>query len=181
MVNYSRDVEHELDYEMGYEWQEKDTGPLLQPFSSLRTCLIDPAQWKPEDFFTKLFDVRIFSLMAECTNIYTSWRLEQLNGKQKISHLNAFIFFIRDNKTVQVKHSFTSLQFISLHFLVYVCPCHSSSPSFSPSLASASDVPTRASCSSSETVNLFTKSLKVSDTSALALFLSITSPMFLEE
>ena len=87
MVNYSRDVEHELDYEMGYEWQEKDTGPLLQPFSSFRTCLIDPAQQKPEDFFTKLFDVRMFGLMAECTNIYASWRLEQLNGKQKNSHL----------------------------------------------------------------------------------------------
>ena len=179
MVNYSRDVEDELDYEMGYEWREKDTGPLLQPFSGLRMCLIDPAQRKPEDFFTKLFDVQIFSLIAECTNIYTSGRLEQLNGKQKISHFNAFIFFIRDNKTVQVKHSFTSLQFISLYFLVYVCPCPSSS--FSPSLASASDVPTRASCSSSETGNLFTKSLRVSDTSALALFLSITSPMFLEE
>lgn len=81
MVNYSRDVEHELDYEMGYEWREKDTGPLLQPFSGLRSCLIDPAQRKPEDFFTNLFDARIFTLMAECTNIYASRRLEQLNGK----------------------------------------------------------------------------------------------------
>ena len=153
-------------------------GPLLRPFNGLCTCLIDPAQRKPEDFFMKLFDVQIFSLMAECTNIYTSRRLEQLNGKQKISHLNAFIFFIRDNKTVQVKHSFTSLQFISLHFLVYVYPCPSSSPSFSPSLASALDVPMRASYSSSETVNLFTKSLRVSDTLALALFFPSPVPWF---
>ena len=76
MCNYQNDVENELDYEIGWEWHERDSGPLIGPYSGFRQCLVDPAKNKPEDFFCALFDERMFTTMAEMTNLYAHKRLE---------------------------------------------------------------------------------------------------------
>ena len=75
MVNYSGDVEVEEDYEIGWEWLEQDTGPIIGPFSGFRQCLVDPEKNKPEDFFNAVFDDRMFTIMAEMTNLYAHNRL----------------------------------------------------------------------------------------------------------
>ena len=75
MVNYSGDVEVEEDYEIGWEWLEHDTGPIIGPYSGFRQCLVDPEKNKPEDFFNAVFDDRMFTIMAEMTNLYAHNRL----------------------------------------------------------------------------------------------------------
>ena len=74
MVNYSGDTENELDYEIGWEWLEQDTGPVIGPYSGFSQSLLDPAQNKPEDFFQALFEDRMYTIMAEQTNKYAHKR-----------------------------------------------------------------------------------------------------------
>ena len=76
MVNYSRDVENELDYEIGWEWMERDPGPTIGPYTGFRQCLLDPTQKNPEYFFTSLFEDRMFVTMAEMTNLYAHKRMQ---------------------------------------------------------------------------------------------------------
>lgn len=70
MVNYPGDVEFEEDYEIGWQWTERDPGPDIAPYSGFRQCLLDPEKNKPEDFFDAIFDDHMFTLMAEMTNLY---------------------------------------------------------------------------------------------------------------
>ena len=74
MVNFANDVEREEDYEIGWDWIEEDTGPLIGPYTGFCQCLLDPLKNKPEDFFNELFDVRMYTIMAEETNKYTRRR-----------------------------------------------------------------------------------------------------------
>ena len=72
MVNFANDTEREEDYEIGWEWIEEYTVPLIGPYTGFRQCLLDPLKNKPEDFFNELFDVRMYTIMAEETNKYRS-------------------------------------------------------------------------------------------------------------
>ena len=82
MVNYERDVEEEQDFEIGWEWNERDPGPDLSPCDDYRSCLLDKEKDAPEDFFMALFNRQMFTIMAENTNMYARRRAEQLqDGK----------------------------------------------------------------------------------------------------
>ena len=86
MVNFANDMEREEDYEIGWEWIEEDTGPVIRPCTGFHQCLLDPLKNKPEDFFNELFDVRMYTIMAEETNKYTHRR------KQSHKYKNFFYF-----------------------------------------------------------------------------------------
>ena len=70
MVNIPNDVENELDYEIGWEWIEEDTGPLIGPYTAtgFRQCLLDPVKNKPQDFFNEMFDASMYTIISEETN-----------------------------------------------------------------------------------------------------------------
>ena len=76
MVNNPKDVEDPEDYEIGWEWIETDTGPLIAPYTGFRQCLLNPAHNKPEDFFNALFEDAMFERMAEMTNLYAHNRIQ---------------------------------------------------------------------------------------------------------
>ena len=82
MVNFANDKEREEYYEIGWEWIEEDTGPLI----GFHQCLLDPLKNKPEDFFNELFDARMYTIMAEETNKYARRR------KQNHKYKNFFYF-----------------------------------------------------------------------------------------
>ena len=43
MVNFQEDMEHEEDYEIGWEWIEEDTGPYIAPYTGFGSVfLIQP-------------------------------------------------------------------------------------------------------------------------------------------
>ena len=74
MVNFANDMEREEDYEIGWEWIEEDTGPLIGPYTGFHQCLLDPLKNKLEDFFNELFDARMYTIMAKETNKYACRR-----------------------------------------------------------------------------------------------------------
>ena len=74
MVNIPNDVENELDYEIGWEWIQEDTGPLIAPYTGFQTSLLDPVKNKPQDFFNEMFNTRMYTIMAEETNKYAHRR-----------------------------------------------------------------------------------------------------------
>ena len=76
MINCHYDVEHELDYELGWEWLQSDPGPMIAPYNGFRQCLLDPSKKKPEDFFCALFEDRMFTVMADMTNVYARNRIQ---------------------------------------------------------------------------------------------------------
>ena len=86
MVNIPNDLENELDYEIGWEWIQEDTGPLIGPYTGFRQCLLDPVKNKPQDFFNEMFDARMYTIMAEETNKYAHRR------KQNCMYKNFFYF-----------------------------------------------------------------------------------------
>ena len=77
MVNFDGDVEHEDDFEMGWEWIEQDEGAMVAPYSGFRQCLLDPTKTKPEDFFKALFNRQMYTIMAEETNKYANRKIER--------------------------------------------------------------------------------------------------------
>ena len=77
MINFPGDVEVEDDYEIGWEWLERDTGPMIAPYSGFRQCLLDPTQNKPEDFFNALFESNMYTRIAEETNRYANAKNKQ--------------------------------------------------------------------------------------------------------
>ena len=83
MVNFANDTEREEDYEIGWEWIEEDTGPLIGPYTGFCQCLLDPFKNRPEDFFNELFDVRMYTIMAKETNKYAH-RKKQNHKYQKL-------------------------------------------------------------------------------------------------
>ena len=91
MINCHYDVDHELDYELGWEWIESDPGPMIAPYNGFRQCLIDPAKNKPEDFFRAIFDDRMFTLMADMTNIYAQNRIRSKYKKSMLQIISKFI------------------------------------------------------------------------------------------
>ena len=91
MVNFAYDAEREEDYEIGWDWIEEDTGPLIGPYTCFRQCLLDPLKNKPEDFFNELFDARMYTIMAEETNKYARRR------KQNRKYKNFFYFLSKKN------------------------------------------------------------------------------------
>ena len=92
MINCHYDVDHELDYELGWEWMESDPGPMIAPYNGFRQCLVDPAKNKPEDFFRAIFDDRMFTLMADMTNIYAQNRIRSKYNKYILQIISKFIF-----------------------------------------------------------------------------------------
>ena len=80
MINFPGDVDHEDDFELGWEWLERDTGPMIAPYSGFRQCLLDPTRNKPEDFFNSLFDSAMYTKMAEETNRYANEKLQNEPG-----------------------------------------------------------------------------------------------------
>ena len=89
MVNYPRDQENEEDYEIGWQWIERDTGPYIAPYTGFRQCLLDPTKNNPEDFFEALFTSHMYTIMAEETNKYAHRKLQR--GKYIFSSQN-FIY-----------------------------------------------------------------------------------------
>ena len=77
MVNFREDMEHEEDYEIGWEWIEEDTGPYIAPYTGFWQCLLDPTKNNPEDFFEALFTSHIYTIMAEETNKYTQRKIQR--------------------------------------------------------------------------------------------------------
>ena len=88
MVNYQNDRELEEDYEIGWEWLEQNTGPLIAPYTGFQQCLLDPLKTKPEDFFNALFDDKMYMIMAEETNKYVHRK------KQTCKYKKVFHFYI---------------------------------------------------------------------------------------
>ena len=92
MVNFANDVQREEDYEIGWDWIEEDTGPLIGPYTGFCQCLLDPLKNKPEDFFNKLFDVRMYTIMAKETNKYACRRKQNRKYKNFFYFLSKKIF-----------------------------------------------------------------------------------------
>ena len=85
MVNFANDMEREEDYKIGWEWIEEDPGHLIRPYTGFCQCLLDPLKNKPEE----IFDVRMYTIMAEETNKYTHRR------KQNHKYKNFFYFLYK--------------------------------------------------------------------------------------
>ena len=47
IINLANDTEREEDYEIGWEWIEEDTGPLIGIYTGFCRCLLDPLKNKP--------------------------------------------------------------------------------------------------------------------------------------
>ena len=77
MVNFREDMEHEEDYEIGWEWIEEDTGPYIAPYTGFQQCLLDPTKNNPEDFFEALFTSHMYTIMAEETNKYAQRKIQR--------------------------------------------------------------------------------------------------------
>ena len=77
MVNFQEDMEHEEDYEIGWEWIEEDTGPYIALYTGFRQCLLDPTKNNPEDFFEALFTSHMYMIMAEETNKYAQRKIQR--------------------------------------------------------------------------------------------------------
>ena len=60
MINFPGDLEHEEDFEFGWEWLEHHTGPMIAPYFGFWQCLLDPTKNKPKDFFDALFDSTMY-------------------------------------------------------------------------------------------------------------------------
>ena len=93
MVNIPNDVENELDYEIGWEWIEEDTGPLIGPYTGFRQCLLDPVKNKPQDFFNEMFDASMYTIISEETNKYAHRRKQNHKYKNFIYFKNKESFF----------------------------------------------------------------------------------------
>ena len=89
MVNFANDTEREEDYEIGWQWIEEDTEPLIGPYTGFCQCLLDPLKNKPEDFFNEMFDARMYTIIAKETNKYAHRR------KQNHKYKNFFYFLYK--------------------------------------------------------------------------------------
>ena len=101
MVNFPGDVDHEDDFELGWQWIERDTGPMLAPYSGFRQCLLDPFKNKPEDFFNSLFEPSMYTQIAEETNRYASQRIQNQEGKAPLFFLYSEIKNIYNDRSNQ--------------------------------------------------------------------------------
>ena len=106
MVNYANDTELEEDYEIGWNWLEVDTGPVIQPYTGFRQCLLDPMRNEPEHFFEALFDSHMYTIMAEHTNLYAQRRIQ---GKYLFTH---YLFHIR----TKIKDAVTHKEYKTEHY-----------------------------------------------------------------
>ena len=77
MVNFREDMEHEEDYEIGWEWIEEDTGPYIAPYTGFQQCLLDLTKNNPEDFFEALFTSHMDMIIAEETNKYAQRKIQR--------------------------------------------------------------------------------------------------------
>ena len=100
MINFLGDVEVEDDYEIGWEWLERDTGPMIAPYSGFRQCLLDPTQNKPEDFFNALFESNMYTRIAEETNRYANARINNAEGKEQIFFLYSEIHKMTNEQAI---------------------------------------------------------------------------------
>ena len=100
MINFPGDVEVEDDYEIGWEWLERDTGPMIAPYSGFRQCLLDPTQNKPEDFFNALFESNMYTRIAEETNRYANARINNAEGKEQIFFLYSEIHKMTNKQAI---------------------------------------------------------------------------------
>ena len=100
MINFPGDVEVEDDYEIGWEWLERDTGPMIAPYSGFRQFLLDPTQNKPEDFFNALFESNMYTRIAEETNRYANARINNAEGKEQIFFLYSEIHKMTNEQAI---------------------------------------------------------------------------------
>ena len=77
MVNFRDDMEHEEDYEIGWEWIEEDTRPYIALYTGFRQRLLDPTKNNPEDFFKALFTSHMYTIMAEEMNKYAQRKIQR--------------------------------------------------------------------------------------------------------
>ena len=101
MINFPGDVEVEDDYKIGWEWLERDTGPMIAPYSGFRQCLLDPTQNKPEDFFNALFESNMYTRIAEETNRYANARINNAEGKEQIFFLYSEIHKMTNEQAIR--------------------------------------------------------------------------------
>ena len=89
MTNFGRDAELDCDLEDG--WVIPD-GPSsnVGPFTGFSACLLDPEKKKPEDFFDALFEERMYTIIAENTNIYAT---RKKNSEYILIFINLFYVF----------------------------------------------------------------------------------------
>lgn len=83
--NYAGDVDHELDFELGYTWDLEDTGPFITKFfDGSQQLLFDIDEDRtPKKFFDEFFDSQMWTTMAEQTNLYARQNIQAQRG---ISH-----------------------------------------------------------------------------------------------
>ena len=49
---------------------ESDVGPTIEPDNGFRECFLDRAKNKHKEFFRAIFDERMFTVIADMTNMY---------------------------------------------------------------------------------------------------------------
>ena len=72
---FDNDLPEFLQYDQddqlnNWEYEEIDTGPSSGPFHGKFHTYISDVEEKPEVFFNSLFDERIWTILADCTNLY---------------------------------------------------------------------------------------------------------------
>ena len=71
-------MEHETDFEMGWEWIiDSDPGPSVRPFLGEEMLLMDPEKNEPHYFFEALFEAEMWVDTAHETNKYEKARSTQ--------------------------------------------------------------------------------------------------------
>ena len=90
IVNYPRDEILDCDVEQGWEKIQPDIIPDHCPFTGTQGINMSTDSHLPEDFFTDIFDDRMFTIMAEETNKYARKKMHEImQGRdhfQQIDH-----------------------------------------------------------------------------------------------
>lgn len=79
-VQYSRDSETPED--IANSWTASETGSSAGPFLGCSSLNLDPDKRQPEDFFNALFDERMFTVIAEQTNLYAQQKIRMARQNQ---------------------------------------------------------------------------------------------------
>ena len=96
ILNYAGDIENyvhdEIDFgDNGWLLLQKDTGPSVHHFEGVPGLLTDLHGKEPADFFSTLFEERMFQIMAEETNNYAA---NSMKGK----YMYYLHIFLKSNK-----------------------------------------------------------------------------------
>ena len=76
--NYEQDIEHETDFEMGWECiLHSDPGPSIGPLLVEEMLLMDQEKNEPHHLFEALFEDEMWNNIAHKTNKYAETRITQ--------------------------------------------------------------------------------------------------------